>query len=230
MNVIRTNKPNWFGNNGESLQSGYIYIGQPNQDPVTNQKTVTFEDSQGNQSTAAQPLRTNSQGIIQLNDKAIIALVDGDYSILMLDSSQTEIKDGYIPLIEPSDTGSTADLTNYRKYQLTLATLKQQAVLVGQSVGNTGKTTADDGINQNWFVVSNTGNPADDDLLIDFDNGLQGERLLDVPIDDSVSAPKLQDNDGTRDWVLDRTSKATPFAIGTYIFAAWRNADTNAQT
>ena len=74
MNVIRTNKPNWFGNNGEPLQSGYIYIGLPNQDPIANPKTVTFEDSQGNQSAAAQPLRTNAQGAIQLNGKAMIAL------------------------------------------------------------------------------------------------------------------------------------------------------------
>jgi sugar lactone lactonase YvrE len=44
MNPIQTNKPIFFGNDGEVLKSGRIYIGQPNQYPISFPKTVTFQD------------------------------------------------------------------------------------------------------------------------------------------------------------------------------------------
>ena len=100
MSNIDKNQPNWFGNSGEPLKSGYIYIGQANQTPVENPKTVTFTDSSGNAFTATQPLRTNSDGQIVWNGKAITATVEGDYSILMLDSTQTQINGGYVPFVE----------------------------------------------------------------------------------------------------------------------------------
>lgn len=179
MNVIRTNKPNFFGNNGEPLQSGYIHIGQPNQDPINFPKTVTFEDSQGNQSTAVQPLRTNAQGQIERNGKAIISLVDGDYSMLILDSTQTQIEDGFTPLVEPDTSGGGgSDLTGYREYSLLLADVKKLIKAPGQTVSSIGAASTIDREGVDWLVVSNTGNPADDVDLIDFDNGLQGTRIV----------------------------------------------------
>jgi len=189
MNVIRTNRPNFFGNNGEPLQSGYIYIGQPNQDPIGFPKTVTFEDSQGNQTTAAQPLRTNAQGQVTFNGKAIIAFVTDTYSMLILDSTQTQIVDGYTPLVVPEgDSGSTSELTNYREYALTLADVKKLDKSPGQTVGNVGKISALDGFGANWLVVSATGNPANDIDLIDFDNALQGQRIDVYPTEDKFQA------------------------------------------
>lgn len=177
MSVIRTNQPNFFGNNAEPLQSGYIYIGQPNQDPINFEKVVTFQDSQGVQQTAAQPLRTNAQGQITFNGKAVIATVDGSYSMLMLDSTETQITGGFIPLIEPESTSGSSDLTDYREYGLTLADVKQLSVLAGQTVSSVGKSTATDNLGVDWLVAANTGGAADDVDLIDFDNGLQGLKI-----------------------------------------------------
>lgn len=192
MNVIRTNRPNFFGNAGEPLQSGYIYIGQPNQDPTSFTKTVTFEDSQGNQFTAAQPLRTNAQGQVTYNGKAIISLVDGDYSMLILDSTQTQIEDGHTPLVEPEgDSGSTSDLTAYRENSLLLADVKKLVKAPGQTVRSIGKASTTDNLGADWLVESNTGSPADDVDLIDFDNGLQGTRIKNFTGEAQTAADKL---------------------------------------
>jgi len=192
MNVIRTNKPNFFGNAGEPLQSGYIYIGQPNQDPIEFDKTVTFEDSQGNQSTATQPLRTDAQGQVTYNGKAMISLVDGNYSMLILDSTQTQIPDGYTPLVEPEGgSGSTSDLTNYRENSLLLADVKKLVKAPSQTVRTIGKTSTTDTLGSDWLVVSNTGSPPDDVDLFDFDNGLQGQRIKNFTGEAQTAADKL---------------------------------------
>jgi len=178
MSVLNTNKLTWFKNGGEPLKSGYVYVGQPLLDPQvpTNQAVVTFTDSQGNSFPATQPLRTNSDGAVQWNGKAIIATVEGDYSLLIFDSTETEINGGWIPTVA-GETSTGTDLASYREYDLTLADIKQLAVVPGQTVGNVGKITASDGIGSDWLVVSNTGGAGDDIDLIDFDNGLQGERI-----------------------------------------------------
>lgn len=178
MSIINTNKPNFFGNNGVVLVNGFIYIGEPGQDPINNPKTVTFTDAAGNSFTAAQPLTTNSEGKIQYNGKAIIAEVTGDYSQLILDSTETEIKDGYTPIItEDSGGGGSTDLTDYTENGLLLADVKQLDKAPGQTVRSVGKISTEDGAGVLWLVVSNTGGNADDVDLIDFDNGLQGVRI-----------------------------------------------------
>ena len=176
MSIIDKNQPNFFGNNGTPLTSAYIYIGLPNQTPVEYPKTVTFTDSSGNAFTAAQPLRTNSDGQIVWNGKAIIATTDGDYSMLILDSTQTQINGGYIPFVS-GELASVITLTDYREYGLTLADVKQVNVSPGQTIGSVGGIAATDRLGADWLVVSNTGGTADNIDLIDFDNGLQGVRL-----------------------------------------------------
>lgn len=176
MSIINTNQPTFFGNNGEVLANGYIYIGLPNQEPVAFPKTVTFTDAGGTETTAVQPLRTNAQGCIQFNGNAIKATTDGDYSMLRLDSTGTQIKNGYTKLIE-ADASSQISLDNYTENGLLLADVKQLDKTPGQTVRSIGKISAQDGLGALWLVVTDTGNPADDIDLIDFDNGTQGERL-----------------------------------------------------
>lgn len=178
MNPIRTNKPVFFKDDGTVLKNGYIYIGQPNQDPVplANRKTVTFQDSGGSQFTAAQPLRTGSDGriVYEATGKPIIALVDGDYSMLVQDESQVIIKNGYTPFVENATDDTGSDLIIYRT---TLSDLKAVNVSPGDYVENIGKATAEDRKGARWLVVSNTGTGGDDVDLIDFDNGTQGKRI-----------------------------------------------------
>ena len=142
MNPIQTNKPVFFGDDGEVLKSGNIYIGQPNQWPLSFPKTVTFQDSAGSTVTAAQPLRTNNQGRITYAGKAVIALVDGDYSMLIQDHNGVTVADGYTPFVENSATESVAE--NVTRVGLTLADIKQFDVTPGDTVRNIGKTTSSD--------------------------------------------------------------------------------------
>lgn len=176
MTPIETNKHVFFGDNGRVLQNGYIYIGIANQDPVSNPKTVTFQDPGGSQFAAEQPLRTGSDGRIvnPATGKPVIALVDGDYSMLVQNSSGAQIKNGYTPLIENSTTSAATSQITYANI---LVDLKAINVTPGQYVENIGKTSELDGEGARWLVVSNTGNPADDVDLIDFDNGTQGQRV-----------------------------------------------------
>ena len=178
MSILNTNKLTWFKNGGEPLKSGYVYVGQAGLNPQepANQKTVTFTDSQGNEFTATQPLRTDTNGRVQWNGKAIIATVEGDYSLLLLDSNQTQIEAGWTPTVEGAN-GGTTDLGDYREYALTLADVKQIDLSPGRTIGSVGKLSATDGAGSDWLVVSPTGGTADDVDLVDFDNGLQGERI-----------------------------------------------------
>lgn len=176
--LVNTNKLTWFQDEGEPLKNGYIYVGEVQQDPRSFPKTVTFTDSDGNAFTAAQPLRTDENGRIQWNGVAITATVDGDYSLLILNSNQTQIDDGYVASVTDYNAGSgSGSFDDYRQYALTLADVKQLDKTPGQTVGNIGKISATDSLGSDWLVVSNTGNPADDIDLIDFDNGTQGQRI-----------------------------------------------------
>lgn len=175
MNPIRTNKPVFFADDGEPLASGYIYVGMPGQDPRNFPKTVKFEDSGGSQFTAAQPLRTNAQGQISYNGKAIIALVEGDYSLLILDRNMVQLKDGWTPTVSNANSGGGSTVGT--QVGLLLEDIKLFDVTPGQTVRNVGKIIAQDKYGADWLVVSNTGNPADDLDLIDFANGAQGQRI-----------------------------------------------------
>lgn len=189
--LVYTNKLTWFQNDGEPLKSGYIYVGEVRQDPRAFPKTVTFTDSDGNSFTAAQPLRTDENGRIQYNGVAITAEVDGDFSLLILDSSQVQIDDGYVASVKDANGGATGDIANYRQYALTLADMKQLNKIPGQTVGSVGKVITTDNLGADWLVVSNTGNPADDIDLIDFDNGAQGQRIKNFTGEAQTAQDKL---------------------------------------
>ena len=176
MNPIRSNKPVFFTDDGDVLKFGSIYIGQPNQWPLSFPKTVTFQDSAGSTVTATQPLRTNSQGRITYAGKAVISLVDGDYSMLIQDRNGVTVTDGYTPFIANADAGG-GSTTNATKVGLLLSDIKALDVTPGDTVRNVGKTTALDGFGADWLVVSATGNVADDETLIDFTNGTQGQKI-----------------------------------------------------
>lgn len=176
MNPIRTNKPVFFGDDGEVLKSGQIYIGQPNQWPLSFPKTVTLQDSAGSQFTAAQPLTTNNQGRIEYNGKSVMALVDGDYSILVRDRNGVTVGEGYTPFVENAADGP-ASTESVTQIGLLLEDIQSFDVTPGETVSNVGRLSANDGLGAEWLVVSSTGSPADDINIIDFDNGTQGQRI-----------------------------------------------------
>lgn len=185
MTPIQSSKTVFFDNSGKVLENGYIYIGQPSTNPQVsgNQKMVTFEDSSGYQFTASQPLRTIA-GRIVYNGRPITALVDGVHSMLILNSASVQIE--YTASITPSDTAGTVDLSDTIRVGLTLDAVKAFDVAVGDVVRSVGRATATDSLGADWIAISATGVAGDDVDLIDFDNGLQGQREKSKLYPDSV--------------------------------------------
>lgn len=184
MTPIQTNKPVFFDDEGNVLRGGSIYIGQPSTDPRTNPKTVTFRDSGGAEFTAAQPLETVA-GRISYNGKPIVALVDGDYSMLVFDSAGKQT-DYYRTISDQSSSGSSVDFSEVPRVGLTLSEIKGFDAAVGDTLKNVGRLNAEDGEGGEWLVKSATGVAADDVFLIDLTNGLQATR-----INKTGSYPKL---------------------------------------
>ena len=185
MTPIQTNKPVFFNSSGEPL-NGTIYIGQPDADPRTSPKTVTFRDSGGSTFTASQPL-TTINGRITYNGKPIVALVDGEYSMLVFDSAGVQVD--YSRSVNDGGTtgGGIGDFSEVTRVGLTLSEVKAFDVAVGEAVRSIGKVSATDNLGADWLVISATGGSGDDIDLIDFVNGLQGSRIKNVVYSNGVS-------------------------------------------
>ncbi len=171
---LETNKHVFYDNDGQLLQDGSIYVGQPSTDPRTNKKTVTFRDDAGGEFTAAQPLKTRN-GKVVYNGKPIVALVNGEHSMLILDSDGKQID--YLAKVIPGGGGSSGSVEDFNeliRVGLTLDDVKAYDVFVGNLVRSIGRDNSQDGLGSDWLAVSNTGTPANDETLIDFSNGLQG--------------------------------------------------------
>ena len=80
------------GLDGEALDAGSIYYGQPNMDPIANPKAVYFDSALI--IPAPQPLRTVN-GYIVRNGTPTFLFADGNYSILVLDKRGRQVY--YVP-------------------------------------------------------------------------------------------------------------------------------------
>ena len=189
MTPVQSDKRLFTDSQGAPLDGGYVYVGQPSKAPQVpaNQVTVTFKDDAGNEFTASQPLRTVG-GKIVYNGSPIATFVDGEHSLLVLNSAGVQVE--YSASISPVEsTGGGGTASDTIQVGLTLADVKALPVAVGDVARSVGQITATDDLGADWLVISSTGNPGDDGNLIDFDNGLQGVRyraggtvILDRPI------------------------------------------------
>lgn len=106
LNVVEFN-PQYYPNptKGRPLSLGSIYIGEVDLDPeiVGNQKTLSVRQEDGSVVTVTQPVSTNSGGVPTYNGSTVTLLVDGNYSLKVLDSAGTQVY--YMP--SNLDTGST---------------------------------------------------------------------------------------------------------------------------
>lgn len=175
MTPIETNKPVFFDTDGSPLEGGLIYIGQPSTDPRTSPKTVTFRDSGGSEFAASQPLKTNA-GRIVYNGLPIVSLVDGEYSMLIINANGQQV-DYSSSVNAEGASGGISDFSEVIRVGLTLSEIKTFAVSVGEVVRNIGGAVASDGLGSDWLVISASGTPSDDENLISFNNGLQGQRV-----------------------------------------------------
>lgn len=80
----------YTGRDGKPLNNGYVYFGQPNQNPVNESQRVTvYWDAAGTQ-PADQPLRTENGYIMRQGTPANV-FFDGAYSELVQDSKKRQV-------------------------------------------------------------------------------------------------------------------------------------------
>lgn len=114
---------------GRPIFNGSVYVGNPDTDPeiVANQKQVTLILEDGSQIQVSQPLSIGAGGVLMYNGSPAQMVVDGEYSIKVLDGSRQVyyipsnsgvLTDRYLETYEdiagitdPSSYGSNTPLT-----------------------------------------------------------------------------------------------------------------------
>jgi hypothetical protein len=86
--AIENPLPSFMGTAGLALTGAKVYIGEPNQDPRSFPKSVYYD--QAMTLGVTQPIRTQS-GYLWRNGAPTRVWVDGSYSILVLDSNDTQV-------------------------------------------------------------------------------------------------------------------------------------------
>ena len=98
LNIVELS-PGYYPNTskGRPLALAYIYVGIPDLDPtvVANQKTLSVQQEDGTIVAVTQPIRTNAGGVPTYLGESVVLLVEGDYSLAVLDSSSVQIY--YVP-------------------------------------------------------------------------------------------------------------------------------------
>ena len=82
---------------GRALSLGNVYIGNPDTDPtvVGNQKTLYVQEEDGTITSVSQPITTGAGGVPLYNGSPVTLLVDGNYSLMVLDSGGSQVY--YVP-------------------------------------------------------------------------------------------------------------------------------------
>lgn len=134
---------------GRPVYNGYIYIGEPDLDPevLANQKAIYFVQEDGNQVVGIQPVRTGAGGVPTYNGSPVAIKIDGDYSVKVLNSSQSQVY--YSPNGNVSES-----ILNALQTVATLAELQASVALVGSAVYVKGRATAGDGYEGNFRITS----------------------------------------------------------------------------
>lgn len=87
--LMQLNPYDYFSDlNGDALDEGYVWIGQPNKDPRSYPVTVYIDEALT--IPAAQPLRTNAGYIVRGNAPTFL-FIAGNYSILVEDKTHRQI-------------------------------------------------------------------------------------------------------------------------------------------
>ena len=98
LNIVELS-PGYYPNTsrGRPLATADIYVGTPDLDPtvVANQKTLSVQQEDGTIVAVTQPIHTNAGGVPQYLGSPVTLLVEGDYSLTVLDSNGVQIY--YIP-------------------------------------------------------------------------------------------------------------------------------------
>lgn len=98
LNIVKLS-PGYYPNTsvGRALSLAYIYVGKPDLDPTIagNQKTLSVQQEDGTIVEVSQPIRTNAGGVPIYAGSPVVLLVEGDYSLKVLDSNESQVY--YVP-------------------------------------------------------------------------------------------------------------------------------------
>jgi hypothetical protein len=133
INSISAPYPVFTDIDGDPLESGYIYIGEPNLNPKVNTKQTYFNRDMS--IPAAQPIRTVG-GYPSYNGSPAVLYVDGDYSITVENKNQAFIYSAAV---------ATNILGSLNSYDSIGDLIGYTAALENTSVNVTGYHTANDG-------------------------------------------------------------------------------------
>lgn len=111
--IIENQLPTFTGLDGLPLQDGYVYFGEPNQNPTEYPIPVYYDEALT--IVAPNPMRTN-QGYLWRNGTPARAWVDGPYSILVLDSKRRQIY--YLPEWEYASARNVSFIQPYTGAEL----------------------------------------------------------------------------------------------------------------
>jgi hypothetical protein len=125
--------PLFLDRGGALLDAGYVYVGEPNQDPEANPIGVYLD--QDLSIPIPQPLRTLGGVIVSGANAAFVYMAENDYSLTVRDANQQLVS--YIPSVAVAQTAyqpQDADLTAIAQqgttaYGRSLLSLANQAAL-----------------------------------------------------------------------------------------------------
>ena len=80
-------------NTGRPVFNGDIFVGEPDTDPeiLGNQKQITLRQEDGTEVPVSQPVKTSSGGVPTFNGGRVDILVDGNYSIKVLNKQGSQV-------------------------------------------------------------------------------------------------------------------------------------------
>lgn len=163
-------------NKGRPLFNAQIFIGEPDLDPEipANQKVVTGRQEDGTLVTMSQPVRTSSGGYPIYNNAPIELLVDGAYSLKVLNKNNGQ--EYYFADVEAGRPVTFDDKPVL--YRDTVAEAKADVDLtVGMYVTTKGYHSPNDGGGANYIVVAGGTRTDDGGSYHDMANGNQLEYL-----------------------------------------------------
>lgn len=108
MNIVRLG-PEYIPNPDatRALSNAYIYVGEPDTDPTVpaNQKQISVLQENGTIVPVSQPLRTSIGGVPLYDGSPVSILVDGDYSLKILNSALAQKY--YVPSVQSDSMTDT---------------------------------------------------------------------------------------------------------------------------
>lgn len=174
-------------NVGRPIFNGDIYVGIVDLDPEipANQKQVTARQEDGTEVEIGQPVKTNSGGNPTYNGSPIVLLVEGAYSIKVLDKQGNQ--EFYQADVTKGVPVTAVTISNYTSYVFNSVEDAKAGVLpdlsvinldIGDSILTNGYYSVNDGGEASYIVVAGSTGVDDGGSYIDLDNGNQLELIV----------------------------------------------------